>query len=41
VSFDVENDPGESVDLSGKPDYGDDIERLTKLLVQWWRAGDD
>ena len=39
--FDVENDPGETVDLSGKPDYRDDIERLTRLLDQWWRARDD
>ena len=39
--YDVENDPSETVDLSGKPDCRDDIERLTKLLDQWWRARDD
>ena len=39
--YDVEQDPGETTDLGGNPNYADEIQRLSRLLDDWWRASDD
>lgn len=39
--FDVDEDPGETTDLSGSAEYADDVARLMRLLGDWWSVGDD
>ena len=39
--FDVEQDPGETKDLSDNPQYAAEIERLKRLLDDWWSVSDD
>jgi len=39
--FDVEQDPGETTDLSDNAEYAYEIERLKRLLDDWWRVSDD
>jgi len=34
--YDVVADPGEQTDLSGDPQYADQLERLRRLLDAWW-----
>jgi arylsulfatase A len=39
--FDVVHDPGETKNLAGEPGQRGRVERLTRLLDNWWTPGDD